>query len=435
MKLKHYTISTVVNNHLCSGCGTCNVSCPIPAISMRYNSMGQLLPRINMASCTECGLCYNVCPSIDTKGVIATSCNCDDLFVGSIQQVYTGKSTDATIYKNAQSGGAATAILSHLLKTGEIDAAIVCKDEFSTQYAVRATVAKNAEELMSCQKSKYVPIDIVSALQNIGKETTVAIVGLGCHIQGCLTLIRSFPGKYCNIKYLIGLICEGPLCRTGAHILLDSSKVPNSKKLTWKDKKEHYKKAKTIVTNFEGNTVEIPSWKRHYLKKYFIQPRCRICFDKLNTMADITLGDPWGMSGIDWDRGESLVITRTNRGEQLIRRMIEANELYLRDASLQEVLSGQGIEKKKLEVKTFIREYRDRGWLIPQYYDKFKLNGETSTQKASRMISRFLKDGEKTEKGIIQRYLFKIHLKQFLLKFRYLFRKSAFRELHSNLKT
>jgi coenzyme F420 hydrogenase subunit beta len=54
------TIETVVNNGLCTGCGTCSGVCSFKAIKMVVNSNGLIEPSI-AADCTHCGVCLQVC--------------------------------------------------------------------------------------------------------------------------------------------------------------------------------------------------------------------------------------------------------------------------------------------------------------------------------------------------------------------------------------
>ena len=49
----------------------------------------------------------------------------EDPFKGQILSAYCGKAVDVGVLKNGQSGGIATALLSHLLDSGLIDNALI----------------------------------------------------------------------------------------------------------------------------------------------------------------------------------------------------------------------------------------------------------------------------------------------------------------------
>lgn len=56
-----------------------------------------------------------------------------------------------------------------------------------------------------------------------------------------------------------------------------------------------------MVVSESGQEKMLPNSYRFALKDYFTSPRCRVCYDKLNTFSDLVFGDPWGMSGVDWE--------------------------------------------------------------------------------------------------------------------------------------
>lgn len=400
------TVIEIINNNLCSGCGTCNVVCPKSAITLSFNSIGQLLPTINIDTCIDCGLCYNCCPSLDKQGVVGQLLQKNGDIYGNILSVYIGKSLNNYIYKNSQSGGVTTEILSYLFESKLIEAAVVCRTEYSEEYVSKAVIITNKKDLLRCQKSSYTPVDMVSALNEITNFNSVAFVGTGCHIQGVITLKKNWKSRYSNIKYLIGLICDRTLCKTSTDILYGNHAVGKKKKLIWRDKSDNYKNAKLIIEEESGKRTEIPSWKRHYLKQYFTSPRCLICFDKLNLGADITLGDPWGVSNVNWDNGESLVICRTLQGETILNNMLEKKKIQLRTADKYEALKGQAIDKRLESIRRYLSIFENKGWLTPQYSRKIKCCTTNHTlQCEEQTINCFLNDQKKEKRKLIQGYL------------------------------
>lgn len=97
----------------------------------------------------------------------------------------------------------------------------------------------------------------------------------------------------------------------------------------------------------------------------FTPPRCRVCYDKLNIWSDITLGDPWGMSCVDWEHGDSLILTRTVKGAQLLKSAEEAGVIYIQHASKEEMLLGQLVNERRTSVKKFSQAYKDMPFAIP----------------------------------------------------------------------
>ena len=411
-------VNGIKASHLCYGCGTCNVICGHQAITMQYDNIGRLLPMIDEIKCTNCGLCYNHCPSLDLKGIQLPET--EDKYIGHVEQVFIGKATDERIYKNSQSGGLVTATLKFLFESGKIDAAIVCRVEDTIEYTSRAVVITSPEELYNCQKSSYVPIDIVSAMKQVGQFQSLAVVGTGCHIQG-IRALQNFNKKYNEkIKYTLGLICDRTLCKTVTDVLYGNNFKSVAKRLVWRDKTLNYKNARILITTIDKRKKQVPTWKRHALKDPFTNPRCRICFDKLNTGADIVYGDPWGMSNVDWERGMSVVITRTQNGEGIVNQMIHCRIANLSETQMEEVISGQHIEKRKNDVSAALAFYQENKFLTPSY--TFNLNPSKENSALSILIDQFIEDCSKSKKDVISQNIKYLKIKRLKIIFRKIIR-------------
>ena len=407
-------INDIKASHLCYGCGTCNVVCAHDAISMQYDNIGRLLPVVSEEKCTDCGLCRHFCPSLDLKGIQLPET--EDKYVGHVEKVYIGKANDERIFRNSQSGGLVTATIKYLFDSGKIDAAIMCRVEDSVEYTSKSVVITSPQELYSCQRSSYVPVDIVSAIKEAKQFKSIAVVGTGCHIQG-VSGLQAFNKSYKErIKYTLGLICDRTLCKTCTDVLYGNNFKNQRKRIVWRDKSIDYAKARLMIQT-ENQKKEIPRWQRFALKDPFTNPRCRICFDKLNTHADMVFGDPWGMSNVDWKNGMSLVITRTDDGEIIISELLSANLAELQIAPIEEVITGQHIKKRKDHVSAALAYYKRKCWLLPSYAAQLGFSKENS--KISNQIEKIVKDTSFTKERIVEInrcYLRRIYTKMIFKK-------------------
>lgn len=405
-------VNKIVESNLCYGCGTCNVICAHNAISMQFDAIGRLAPVIDSSKCNDCGLCYNNCPSLDLKEIVLPDSN--DKYLGQIKDIFIGKATDQKIFKNAQSGGLVTAVIKYLFDSGKIDAAIMCRVEDAKEYTAKAVVITSAEDLYSCQKSSYVPIDIVSAMREAVCYDSIAVVGTGCHIQG-IRALQQFNKYKEKIKFTLGLICDRTLCKTVTQVLYGFHAPTQKKRLVWRDKTQDYKTARLLIKTKDKLISEIPSWQRHVLKDPFTNPRCRICFDKLNTGADVVFGDPWGMEGVDWQNGMSLVLTRSSKGAEIIQNLIDEEKAELEPAPLDQVIKGQSIEQRKEIVSAALKHYKNSNWLLPTYSDA--LFPIASNPNICRLIDQFVEDSNKKRWQIVLKnriLLWRIQLHNFL---------------------
>ena len=412
-------VNDIKESQLCYGCGTCSAVCGKNAIQMGYDNIGRLLPVINEEKCVDCGLCHKICPSLDSKEIQLPKTG--DYYKGHVLNVYIGKAKDETIYRNSQSGGLLTAVLSYLFDTGRIDAAIVCKVVDEVEYTPKAVLVSSTEELLETQKSSYVPIDMVSAIKEAEHYHSIAVVGTGCHIQGFHALM-DFKDTYREkIMYVLGLVCDRTLCKTATNVLYDNHFKEKKKRIIWRDKHEGYSNARLLIRTAEGEQLVLPRWQRIALKDPFTNPRCRICFDKLNVHADIVFGDPWSMSNVDWKNGMSLIITRTPKGQSLIDEPAFQAKVSLQAGSIGEVMKGQHMEKRRKEVSAAISCYQQNGWDLPSYASSLYVQvSDADCSAISKKIYGFIQDASLSKDDIIKKN------KRLLSKMRWRKNKFAF---------
>ena len=164
--------------------------------------------------------------------------------------------------------------------------------------------------------------------------------------------------------------------------------------------------ARLLIRTEEGKLKKLPRWKRFALKDSFTNSRCRICYDKLNTHADIVFGDPWGMSNVDWKNGMSLILTRTQPGDELINSVIEKGDAIINKALLSEVIKGQNIDKRKQSVAIALTVYKQKGWHLPTYTEKLRIAdigcNDKELQQQEQLISKFILDSKLSKDEIIK---------------------------------
>lgn len=357
-------INIVRDRFECSSCGACFSICPKNAIEIKQTAIGRKFASAN-DNCINCGLCKKVCPSLD---LLELSKRFQDPYVGDIKSAYVGKSLVKNIFDNAQSGGLCTTVLKYLFDKKIIDAALVTCMEEGEVPVVKSRIITTIEELYKSQKSCYTMVDVLSALQDTTKYNSIAVVGLPCHIHALEALCKT-KGSYSNVHFKLGLVCDRILCSTIQDVMLKLADVKEGKvKIEWRRKNTtfhnvfyHYSNAPVVISS-GGKIISVLSRNNRLgLKEMFTPPCCRFCVDKLASFADIVFGDPWGISGIDLINGESLVLTRTAKAEDLINSMISSGYTTLNPIEVDKVILGQKIQQKKSitdsEKRVFISEF------------------------------------------------------------------------------
>lgn len=373
-------IITVVDNNLCSGCGTCNGICPAHAIRMEFTTLGRLVPVVDEETCVKCGLCLKVCPSDGLDEHI--NAVIDDNLMGHVESALFAKSTDKDIFENAQSGGAVTTTLVYLFDQGRIDAALVVGQEHQkAQYRIVTT----KQGIFDCQSSQYTPVDLNSALPELAKYAHVAVVGLPCHIEGISKLKNLFPERYSNIEYLLGLICGGVLAQSCVEVVKQVAKkkvgpIDDDSRIYWRLRKySNYKQAKIAFVDRHGSVKTVDNNVRLSCKVHLTPPRCKRCIDKMNLFGDIVFGDSWGITGDDTKGGGSVIITRNAKSKALLEEMLDNGCLTGRPCPISQIAKGQHLaERGQAKTNTAYQEE----------IDTFLMREKGTTNEAVAVISK-----------------------------------------------
>jgi coenzyme F420 hydrogenase subunit beta len=412
-------ITTITDNNLCFSCGACSVVCHADCIDFHISNSGRLIPRIDYNKCTNCGVCFNICPGIDEKYHINKK---EDIFYGygNVINAYLGRSNDKVIFKNSQSGGMVTEVLSYMFDKDLIQYALVVTMDYSTYPKPKYCLVNSKKELISAQKSIYLPINILEAFENIKEiDGDIAVVGVGCQIQGIEELKKYKPKIYSKIKYKLGLICDRTLSYLTNYFFYTNEEY----KIIYRDKNTpNYINANVVLETKNKNRKVIDRQIRFLLKNYLTPSRCFICADKMNLNADFVFGDPWGIDGYDKEEGDSIVITRNQRADSIIQEILKERRAKLVKINYEDVLKGQQIEKKKENVFKSLAIYKKYGYEIPSYFKDYELSSKIDKNLEKQIVSFWKmenntpKNNVKRIKKEINKVLLKQKIKQFLKK-------------------
>ncbi|MEA2018496.1 MAG: Coenzyme F420 hydrogenase/dehydrogenase, beta subunit C-terminal domain [Campylobacterota bacterium] len=404
MAKKREDITNIVNQHLCHSCGSCFASCGHDSISYLNTVGGYLFPKIDYNTCTNCGLCYDVCPGDHFTDYLKKQTP-DDPFVGTILESYTGVATNETIYRNSQSGGVVTGLLKYLLESGEISAAIVTNMNMQNNSYSEAKFVTTVEELVSAQKSKYIPTNITSLLQNIDKiDGTIAMVGLSCHMHGLENLL-TVKKKLKNKIIKIGLICDRVMTSSSVDFL--SKKITNKSitNFVFRDTVNSPYPGDISLTEMNGNVKKLDKKSRMMMKDYFTPARCLLCFDKMNVYADIVVGDPHGINDMDRINGESLVIVRNLKAKEILEQSQRSRDITIKPTSTEIAIKGQSIEAKRKKWNANYTAWKEMGHDLPSYPDGVELSSiiadRSEVDKAKKSLKHALSLDDYTDRDAL----------------------------------
>jgi coenzyme F420-reducing hydrogenase beta subunit len=363
-------VSGIVQSKLCVQCGTCVAVCPHQAIHIEeWKRSGLLFPIIDQTLCDLCGLCNAVCPvnqfSLETQPISEFQS------IG----IFRAESPEDT-NRLSSSGGAVSATLKYLFRKSLIDKALVVVQQPGKVLEPAGTIISNEAKVDQARGSVYQPVALNSILDELSKKDKIAFVGLPCHMQGLTAYINRT--KKLNVENVlrIGIFCNNGRSRNATRFLIKkySGRSPADIRSI------HYRKG-----DYPGylclETGQGEAWVDYheYMTRlgYFFTPRgCLFCDDLFNEKADISVGDPWGLV----EEKKAMIITRTDKGRQIVREMAAEHLLELEKPLDRQAALGTQNYKYKQNRGIRSRIYQKMGIRIPAQIEK-----ELSREKSDKL--------------------------------------------------
>lgn len=298
----------------CCGCNLCISVCPKCAISLRYNEKGFWYPHTDSRKCVDCGRCLKLCPVENKFKRLQYK-----------EKVYIAKNLNDNVRLNSSSGGIFNALAKTILNSGGYVVGVAFDDDYCS---VRHIAIDNDSELYRVQGSKYVqsfvdPEMYEMMIELIKKGKTVLYSGTPCQINAVRKLV---PEQTPNF-YTVDIVCHGvPSPMAWKKYVEDmESKYNDTVKEACFRAKPHGWKRFEMMLKFSKSTYSKWFNKDNYGKSFinniFLRECCYDCqFKSFPRNADISLGDFWKVrEQYDDDKGTSLLIVNTEKGEQLLQ--------------------------------------------------------------------------------------------------------------------
>ena len=309
----------VIDSGKCLGCRTCIVVCPFGCLDY-----GEEKPTL-VKECKNCGICAQACPqygwvrSEAEKFVFGRERKPEEKF-GIYRKLVIAQATDSQILKVCQDGGIVTALLLFALKEGIIDGAIVAAEDPQKPLYPYPMLATTPQEILQSAGTKYFYSPNILALTETTKQkkSGIAFVGTPCHIRAIRKMEMSGLKKYTTpLKFLIGLACSECFDYKG----LMENHIHKKLGVNLSRIRKMNIKGDMLLT-LDSETVSIPLAE---IKQY-VRKNCSSCNDFSAELADISVG---GLGLKNW----SLVIIRTEKGEELFSKAERAGVIKTRDVN------------------------------------------------------------------------------------------------------
>lgn len=306
----------------CCGCNACGDICPTNAITFKNDIEGFWYPEVNTDKCINCHLCEKTCPMLHKA---------DSVIRFDVPKVYAAYSKDEEIRIDSTSGGIFSVLGQNQYNKGSYVGGAV----YNEDHTVSQIINNEPSSLGKLRSSKYLQSNATNVYKKIKKllseQKRVLFCGTPCQIQA---LYRFLGNRDYDNLVTIDFICRGvnsPKVFLSYMKILETQFGAKANRIKFKAKEWGWHRFSMRV-NFE-NGKEYCKDRYHdlffigYLQSgNFARPSCYDCpFKGFPQKSDITLADFWGIENIDptmdQDKGTSLVMVNSKKGEQLFNEI------------------------------------------------------------------------------------------------------------------
>ncbi|WP_370860497.1 Coenzyme F420 hydrogenase/dehydrogenase, beta subunit C-terminal domain [Parabacteroides faecis] len=327
----------ITDKNQCCGCTACASVCGHNSITMVEDAEGFKFPKVDVATCVNCGLCEKVCPMLHPESE------------RSVRRVIGAKHQDVVVRKACSSGG----VFSLLAEVFIVEGGVVVGCAMDKNLHAVHIICETLEDIIRLRSSKYVQSNVEGIFPQVRKQLLdgrkVLFSGTPCQVAGLRKfLIKPFDNLYC-----VDVLCHG---------------VPSPKLFKeYKEMMEQLYGSHALFISFRSKRKE---WKRLYInlhfdngKEYFKNATfdpymqlflsnksqrnaCFHCpFTTTNRQGDLSLGDFWGIGrdfpDLDDDKGISMILINSDKGKEMYSKIM--HQIISFESNLDQAIYGNKV--------------------------------------------------------------------------------------------
>jgi coenzyme F420 hydrogenase subunit beta len=308
----------------CMKCGACVASCPYKVLTIDNKAEMPILVK----ECVSCQVCYYQCPRVEFPIHQVEKYVFDKSFeqkgkLGVYISINTGRSKKEDILRKCEDGGIISSLVAYALNTKKADSAILTCTHELLPWKAHPVVATTQEEVAKNAGSKYSISPTIMGLSRAAEDymmKKIVLVGLPCQIQA-LRRMQTTPLKAPSniseqVTLAISLVCMESYVYDEFLYSLFIQKGIDPATVS----KFSIKRGKFRIYVRGEEKVSLP------LKeiKPLMNAGCQICSDYSGEYADISVG------AIGSEIGWSTILTRTKKGEELLRGAVKEGYIELK---------------------------------------------------------------------------------------------------------
>ena len=367
-------LSEVINHNLCNRCGSC-VGLSQGKIVFS-DKTGDYLPEIiSEPDEKTADLIWQACAGkeFDFQGFrkhIYTEGTPFHVYTGPYQSISIGFARNDEVRKQGASGGILSAILIWLLENKMIDGAVVTGMSETEPWLSKSFIATTADQIIEAAQSKYIITSVNEILPEIGRfQGRLAYVGLPGQVQSIRKLQQANHPWVQNIDYIFGPFYGNTLHFSSVRSFLKSYGYKDYTQITKLYFRYGEWPGNMRVEFHNGEVIQLPKFHANYLIPFHILKNSLLCSDLSNEFTDISGGDAWAPVYEERGKGFSMVIARSEKGQQILEQMQQQGVLDLQPIDENEAITmhSHGYDLKKRGTFIRIRYRKMLGLPVPDY--------------------------------------------------------------------
>jgi len=287
---------------------------------------------------------------------------------GVVDTVMLAQSTNEPRNRAASSGGLIKELLVEFLASPDVDGAIALIENEGLDY--RPTIIRDHDEVDELPGSIYHNLPKHGVLDLLkANEGRYVLVGIPCEFEGIFQYIFRFePELIEKVHSTIGLLCGWQYSYHAIRAICQymGAEFDDIQHVSYRGGGP-VGKLRVVTPKGESTASRRVNFSYQVaFDRTFNTPRCHLCINHSNFLADVVVGDAWLPSTVGTKTGISLIINRKPEMTSLMRRLASDDRIVISEVTTEEVKESQ---KPRIAFGDFAYAYaeyrRSRGLHTP----------------------------------------------------------------------
>lgn len=262
---------------------------------------------------------------------------------GVVDSVYLAQSTDFERNLRASSGGLIKELLLAYLADPAVDGIISIVHKSGIHF--EPTLIERPEQVDALPGSIYHSIPFDKTLHILRERPgRYVLVAIPCQLEGIFQYIyRLEPQLADRIHATIGLLCGWQYSHHAIRAICEYKGVDfdSLTDIAWRGGGPVGKLRLTTARSTKTVSRRVDFSYQVAFDRSFNSPRCHLCINHSNFLADIVVGDAWLPSTLYTRTGISLVICRKPETRELLQHLADSQRLIITEVTVDEITESQ----------------------------------------------------------------------------------------------